>query len=301
MTVPGRRTASSSSQAEFTASYPQRYWIENRQLVGADAGFDNSPYNFPDAATLPDWVEHFAYQTNGVELWYNWDAFADNNVGGHPGVGLILPIDVQAEPLLWDDDANPATTEFVRNRIQPYDAALSLEDTPVITLNRPHAEGGDTETTWGGLPAVSLFDDVNGVYWYEERAEPRRDPRADRYDGRAHLDERALRRHLERDDLDQRGRLRRRRIRRTASRRRRRRRCRRLVATTRRRWPGSASAHSSPVVCSSLSRRAASARTRSPQHHRTATSPRARPRTRGRALGLSATPFMHLINPKMIR
>ena len=115
------------------------------------------------------WVEHFAYQTDGVLLWYNWDAYGDNNVSGHPGVGLILPIDVQAEPLLWDDDANPATSEFLRNRVQSYDAALSLEDTPEITLHRPHAEGGDTATTWGGLPAVSMFDDVNGVYWYEDR------------------------------------------------------------------------------------------------------------------------------------
>ena len=149
------------SQDQFVASYPQRYWIENRQLVGADAGFDNSPYNFFDPER-PDWVEHYAYQTDGVQLWYNWDAFADNNVGGHPGVGLILPIDVQSEPFSWSDDT------LVRPRIQSYDAALSLEDTPEITLHRADAEGVPVENVFGGLPAVSMFDDVNGVYWHEE-------------------------------------------------------------------------------------------------------------------------------------
>ena len=53
-------------------------------------------------------------------------------------------------------------------RIQSYDAPLSLEDTPEITLHRADAEGEIHENVFGGLPAVSLFDDVNGVYWYEE-------------------------------------------------------------------------------------------------------------------------------------
>jgi immune inhibitor A len=69
------------SQAIYEAYYPQRYWIENRQLVGADAGYDNSPYNFFDPAR-PDWVEHFPYGTNGVQLWYNWDAYSPSRCCG---------------------------------------------------------------------------------------------------------------------------------------------------------------------------------------------------------------------------
>ena len=104
--------------------------------------------------------------TDGVQLWYNWDAFGDNNVGGHPGVGLILPIDVQAEPLVWDDDGNASTIA------QPHPvlrrAAVARGHARDHAEPRATPRAATTATTWGGLPAVSLFDDVNGTYWYEE-------------------------------------------------------------------------------------------------------------------------------------
>jgi immune inhibitor A len=154
--------------SEYIADYPQRYWIENRQLTGADAGIDNSPYNFGDY-TKPQWVEHYPYMTGPI-IWYNWDAFTDNNVGGHPGVGLILPIDVRPDILMWPDDGFAGTLEQVRGRIQAYDSPLSLDESHQIALHRPHrdetgAPVGIDEGVWGPLPAVDMFDDVANNYF----------------------------------------------------------------------------------------------------------------------------------------
>ena len=156
---------------EYAQGYPQRYWVENRQLSGADIGFDNSPYNFYNPFELPDTVEKFSYQT-GPLIWYNWDAFTDNNSGAHPGVGLILPVDVQAAIREWEPDGTRQTSDLVRPRVQSFDATLSLDDTEPFTLRRPYYTDGEfdgvTETTFESLRAVSVFDDVAGTYWYED-------------------------------------------------------------------------------------------------------------------------------------
>lgn len=152
-------------------AYPQRYWVENRQPVGADWGYGWSPYNF-GFFDRPDWVEHYAYRsTAGPLVWYNWDAWSDNNTSVHPGTGVNLPIDVQADLRMWEDDGNPDTSEIARGRIQSFDAPLSLEETGELTLHRTHydAEGEPFvgETTFESLAGVSIFDDTNGVYWDE--------------------------------------------------------------------------------------------------------------------------------------
>ena len=169
------------SEAIYSHAYPQNYWVENRQLIGADAGLDNSPYNFGWGTEKPQWVEHFPYQT-GPLVSYSWDAFSDNNVMEHgdqyPGVGQILPIDMHAAPIQWEDDGNPNTSDLNRSSHQVYDATLSLDPTQSITLHRPHydctdpsacVQDGVTKTDYPSLPAVSKFDDVNGKYWYEEK------------------------------------------------------------------------------------------------------------------------------------
>jgi immune inhibitor A len=164
----------------FSKDYPQAYWVENRQLIGADAGVDNSPYNFGWGAEKPNWVEHFPYQT-GPLVSYSWDAFTDNNImdhadEGYPGVGQILPVDMQPGLMMWEDDGNPNTSDYNRTSHQVYDATLSLNPTTSITLHRPHfdcsetcVQDGVTETVYPSRPAVSRFDDVNGTYWTEEK------------------------------------------------------------------------------------------------------------------------------------
>ncbi|WP_285830177.1 immune inhibitor A domain-containing protein [Streptomyces meridianus] len=139
----------------FTDNYPQYYIAENRQYVSYDKTLEVGPYNFGFSNTKPDWVEHFPYQ-NGLALWL-WDTSQlDNNVGMHPGEGLILPVDAHATPEKWADGS------LMRNRIQAYDSPFSLYRTDGFTL---HKAGVAAKVA--SKKGVSVFDDHKGVYWNE--------------------------------------------------------------------------------------------------------------------------------------
>ncbi|WP_461029321.1 immune inhibitor A domain-containing protein [Streptomyces sparsus] len=139
----------------FTNSYPQYYIAENRQYVSYDKTLKTGPYNFGFASTRPNWVEHFPYQ-KGLLIWL-WDTSQlDNNVGVHPGEGLVLPIDAHAKPEKW------SSGELMRNRVQAYDSPFSWYPTKGITL---HQDGEPTKIKPKlGKP---YFDDRTGTYWYE--------------------------------------------------------------------------------------------------------------------------------------
>lgn len=139
----------------FTKSYPQYYIAESRQYVGYDETLRTGPYNFGFTSTKPNFVEHFPYQT-GMLLWL-WDTSQlDNNVGVHPGEGLVLPIDAHAEPEKWSDGT------LMRNRVQAFDSPFSWYPTKQVTL---HQDGAPTEIKRKlGKP---FFDDRLGTYWYE--------------------------------------------------------------------------------------------------------------------------------------
>ena len=78
--------------------------------------------------TRPDWAEQFPYQ-DGLLVWY-WDTqFTDNNVGDHPGGGLILPVDATPTPLHW------ANGSVMRPRLQSFDATFTTQATDAITLH----------------------------------------------------------------------------------------------------------------------------------------------------------------------
>ena len=138
----------------FTDNYPQYYIAENRQYVSYDKTLEVGPYNFGFSNTKPDWVEHFPYQ-NGLVMWL-WDTSQmDNNVGMHPGEGLILPIDSHATPEKWADGS------LMRNRIQAYDSPFSLYRTDGFTLHK-----AGVAATVASKKGVSVFDDRKGTYWY---------------------------------------------------------------------------------------------------------------------------------------
>jgi immune inhibitor A len=134
------------------------YVVEYRKYQGYDLALDLGPYNFVDPAGtegLPNWVEHFPYQ-DGMLVWY-WDTSqADNNVGDHPGEGLLLPIDAHPEILNWDESGATA-----RPRIQSYDSTFGLWPTDPMVLN--NLSTGDTLTV-PSLPAARTFND-NLSYW----------------------------------------------------------------------------------------------------------------------------------------
>jgi immune inhibitor A len=145
-----------------TESYFNAYLAEYRQYRGYDASLQTGPYNFGNPA-MADWAERLPYQ-DGLLITYWNEQYGDNNVGAHPGGGLILPVD--AHPgLLYeptDDEGTDRTNgESWRPRIQSYDATFGRQATDRITLHDPDT---GVAGTYGGLPAVPVFDDTKD--WY---------------------------------------------------------------------------------------------------------------------------------------
>ncbi|MFF7964652.1 immune inhibitor A domain-containing protein [Streptomyces sp. NPDC007903] len=143
--------------ASFTKDYAQYYLAENRQYVSYDKTLKVGPYNFGYTGTdRPDWVEHYPYQ-DGLLIW-KWDTSqADNNTNdtdGHPGTGLILPVDAHPTALKWSDGT------LLRNRMQAYDSPFSLDPTDGITL---HKAGKATKIK--AQNGVSVFNDRAHTYW----------------------------------------------------------------------------------------------------------------------------------------
>ncbi|ANW20004.1 immune inhibitor A [Streptomyces clavuligerus] len=139
--------------ASYTKDYEQYYIAENRQYVSYDKTLQVGPYNFGFQAPKNQWVERYPYQ-NGLLIWL-WDTFQlDNNVGSHPGEGLVLPIDANPTPLKWSDGT------LIRNRIQAFDSTFSTRPYDGFTLHK-----GGVPTRVPAKKGVSVFDDRKGVYW----------------------------------------------------------------------------------------------------------------------------------------
>jgi immune inhibitor A len=157
-TLAGFRTTTGTE----TNSYFNAYIAENRTYTGYDAVLKTGPYNFGDPRKA-DWAERYPYQ-NGLLINYWNEQYSDNNVGAHPGGGLILPVD--AHPgLLYEPTDNEGTNrrngESWRPRLQSYDSTFGLEPTDRITLHDPDT---GVAASYGGLPAVPTFDDRRD--WY---------------------------------------------------------------------------------------------------------------------------------------
>lgn len=134
-------------------SYFNAYIAENRQYVAYDKSLKTA-YNFGFLNTRPDWVEFYPYQ-NGLLINY-WNAeYTDNNVGDHPGGGLVLPID--AHP----DFYHSSDGHLLRPRILSFDSTFGLEPTDAITVHK-----NSISTTIPSRPAVPVFNDLN-TYWYD--------------------------------------------------------------------------------------------------------------------------------------
>ena len=139
-------TTGSEDQFFFNA-----YVLENRQYDGYDASL-RTAYNFGFLNTRPDWVETYPYQ-DGLLVSYWDDSYGDNNVGDHPGGGLILPVDAHPDFSHWADGT------LMRNRILSYDSTFGVERTDAITL---HNNG--VAATIASKPAVPTFDDTK-TWW----------------------------------------------------------------------------------------------------------------------------------------
>ena len=153
--TPASGTRFHVTSGSETFQYFNAYFAENRQYLGFDAGLKTGPYNFGGTVNPATWAERFPYQ-DGMLVWY-WDqSFGDNNVGDHPGGGLILPIDAHPGILHW---AAGGPGSVMRPRLQSFDSTFSLEPTDAITL---HLNGAVTNVP--SQPGVSVFDDMNTYY-----------------------------------------------------------------------------------------------------------------------------------------
>jgi immune inhibitor A len=129
------------------------YVAENRQYDGYDASLKTA-YNFGFLDSKPDWVEHYPYQ-DGLLIWYWNEAYGDNNVGDHPGKGLLLPVD--AHPSFH----HTYDGHLMRPRLLSYDSTFGLEATDAITVHK-----NSQPSSIPSQPAVPVFDDRND-YWFE--------------------------------------------------------------------------------------------------------------------------------------
>jgi immune inhibitor A len=155
-TFDGFRTTTGQEQQAFFNAYV----LENRQYIGFDTSLKTGPYNFGFLNTTPNWVEHFPYQ-DGLLISYWNSQYTDNNVGDHPGEGLVLPVDAHPEIEYWADGT------MMRPRIQSYDSTFGLEATDGITL---HNAGVATEIP--SQPAQRVFDDTTS--WWTGGSAPGR-------------------------------------------------------------------------------------------------------------------------------
>jgi immune inhibitor A len=133
-------------------SFFNAYVMENRQYDGYDRSL-RTAYNFGFLNTRPDWVETYPYQ-NGLLVSYWNEQYADNNVGDHPGGGLVLPVDAHPTFHHWPNG------DLMRQRILSYDSTFGTERTDAITLHN-----NSVAATIPSQRAVPRFDDTK-TWWF---------------------------------------------------------------------------------------------------------------------------------------
>ena len=160
----GAETATSAWTAdEFTrsdgtavATGARYYLLENKAYVGYDDTLRTGPYNFSEAFTRPNWVEHFSYQ-DGMLVWMVDHSVADNNTSEHPGSAYALPIDARPDALTWSDGS------LGRSRIQVFDATFGPAVRPMRPQPAPPGLGRRPAQTLDApraRPGVATFDDT---------------------------------------------------------------------------------------------------------------------------------------------
>ena len=155
----GLWSRSTGTDTRVTERY---YLLENREYAGYDATLQTGPYQFSEAYTRPDWVEHFSFQ-NGMLVWYVDDSYADNNVAQHPGAGAAMVVDARPAPFTYPDGTRPS------NRRQPFDATFGLEATEEVCLHKQVLKGTTVSSLEACAPSsagIASFRDADPLaYW----------------------------------------------------------------------------------------------------------------------------------------
>ncbi|QZY29948.1 immune inhibitor A domain-containing protein [Nocardioides coralli] len=149
-TLDGFRVTTGSETNEFLHAY----MVENRQYKGLDKPLSHL-YNFGGTKKKSgDWVEFFRNQPGALINYYDTSQ-SDNNVGVHPGQGLILPV-----------DANPSFVHtpngaLARPRINAWNSTFTPRRMKGQTL---HFQGEDFRLP--GNRGVATFDDTKD-WWFD--------------------------------------------------------------------------------------------------------------------------------------
>ncbi len=138
---------------ESVEHYLNAYFVDNRQYVGRDRAL-RYVYQHAGRWNRPRWVNHYRYQP-GALISY-WDtSYTDNDVGAHPGGGLILPVDAHPDfQHAWDGSILPTTllssdSTFSTRRVRPQEL---------------HYDAGPLRLD--GEPAQPVFDDTLD-WWFD--------------------------------------------------------------------------------------------------------------------------------------
>jgi immune inhibitor A len=145
-----------------TQSFFNAYVAEFRGYRGYDTSLKTA-YNFGFLNSKPDWVETYPYQ-DGLLINYWNSQYAnpnnprrgENNVGDHPGEGLLLPVDAHPDFFHHPDG------HLMRARILTFDSTFGLERTDAITINK-----NSQPVTIPSRPAVPVFDDTKD-WWFAD-------------------------------------------------------------------------------------------------------------------------------------
>jgi immune inhibitor A len=151
---------------EYSITYPQAYFIENRQYTGYDSTLTSGPYSWGhNVSEVPYTVsDRFPYQ-DGLLVWYVNGRYGDNNTTQHPGGGVTLPVDASAAGQLWrDDEGDPLG--LVDSRLQGFDATFDVDQTDALELDMELQPGLTGSLDVPAHPSIPVFDDsvVDGYY-----------------------------------------------------------------------------------------------------------------------------------------
>ncbi|HEX2981117.1 MAG TPA: M6 family metalloprotease domain-containing protein [Anaerolineaceae bacterium] len=178
-TDQGGWTADGWRMTPTTEEYPIYYLVEWRNNSGFDRGLAypyQTVYNDED-----EWeVDRSPYEVPGMLLWlrnslYDFDyTLLDDALYDTPSIGpkhALLIVDSHSFPHPWNYTAASGMPLKVSGRVEPYDAAFTLQDIPEMTLRLGYDPytGVYQDTivdtkTFAAEPAVSQFHDSVGYY-----------------------------------------------------------------------------------------------------------------------------------------
>jgi immune inhibitor A len=150
---------------QYSITYPQAYFIENRQYAGYDSTLASGPYSWGHNVTQEPYTvsDRFPYQ-DGLLIWYVNGRYGDNNTSQHPGGGATLPVDASAAGQVWRDGDDPVA--LVDSRLQGFDATFDVDQTDALGLRMELAPGFTASLDVPAHPSIPVFDDsdVDGYY-----------------------------------------------------------------------------------------------------------------------------------------